>query len=260
MDIYQLTVAVVGSALAGAINTLAGNGSAITLTILTEIIGLSPNMANGTNRLGIFSQSLVGAWEFHRGGKLDLQRGKRYIVPMTVGAIAGVLVAVWVSNEQFKAVFSYLMILMLVVLLAKPSRWISPESTQKEPSNWLVIPVFLCLGFYGGFIQMGMGIFFLAIMVLGIRFTLTEGNAIKVLIVGLYTIIVIAIFQWKGLIDWKVGGVMAVGQSIGGWLTAKYASRYPQADAVAYWVLVVIVVLAVAKLFNLHHWVGGLLN
>ena len=57
LEWYHYLIAILGSALAGSINTLAGNGSAITLTILTEPIGLPGNLANGTNRIGIFTQS-----------------------------------------------------------------------------------------------------------------------------------------------------------------------------------------------------------
>lgn len=57
LEWYHYLIAVLGSALAGSINTLAGNGSAITLTILTELLGLPGNLANGTNRVGVFTQS-----------------------------------------------------------------------------------------------------------------------------------------------------------------------------------------------------------
>ena len=60
MEWYEFLIAFIGSAVAGAINTLAGNGSAITLTILTEVLGLPGTVANGTNRLGVFTQSAAG--------------------------------------------------------------------------------------------------------------------------------------------------------------------------------------------------------
>ncbi len=37
---YHYAIAIAGGVVAGAINTLAGNGSAITLSILTEVMGL----------------------------------------------------------------------------------------------------------------------------------------------------------------------------------------------------------------------------
>ena len=98
---------------------------------------------------------------------------------------------------------------------------------------------------------MGMGVFFLAAMVLGAKFSLIDANIIKVFVVGAYTILVVAIFQWNGLINWRIGLILAVGQTIGAWLAATFASRYPKADYWAYILLVVVIILAIIKMFNL---------
>jgi uncharacterized membrane protein YfcA len=249
MEWYQYLIAIVGGALAGGINTLAGNGSAITLSILTEVIGLPGNMANGTNRVGVLTQSTAGSWAFYQHGKLDFSRSKLNVILTVAGAIIGVVVAINVSNEQFLFVFKYLMLAMLIVLLAKPKRWLS--ETEKDPSinYFIAVPLYLALGFYGGFIQMGMGIFYLATMVLVARYSIIEGNALKSFVVALYTVIVLAIFHWRGLVQWDVGLILAIGQTIGGWYTAKFASKHPKANQVAYWVLMLIVVVVLARLF-----------
>ena len=251
MEFYQYAIAIAGGFLAGAINTLAGNGSAITLTILTEVLQLPPNLANGTNRIGVFFQTSLGAFEFYRHGKLQLQRSGLYIITTVIGSIAGVAAAVLVTHAQFKAVFSYLLVFMLITILVKPARWLRASEKGFTLPIWLSVPLFLALGFYGGFIQMGMGIFFLAAMVLLARYSIIEGNAVKLFVVGLYTFIVIMVFQWRGLIDWRAGLIMAVGQSAGGWLTANLAARLPGANIWAYRLLVVIVVLAILMAFDI---------
>ena len=248
---YYYIIAITGGAVAGFINTLAGNGSAITLTILTEILGLPGNLANGTNRVGVFTQATAASWEFLRHGKLDLVRDRINIIVTTIGALLGVFVAIWVSNEQFLFVFKYLMMFMLVVLLVKPKRWLRATDSTHQANLYLLIPIYLALGFYGGFIQMGMGIFYLAVMVLIVRYDIIEGNAIKSFVVALYTILVIAIFQWKGLIRWDIGLIMAIGQTFGGWYSARFASKNKLAGLVAYWLLVVIVTGALLSLFDL---------
>jgi len=48
---------------AGFVNTLAGSGSLITLPLLM-FLGLPANIANGTNRIGVFVQSLVSSISF----------------------------------------------------------------------------------------------------------------------------------------------------------------------------------------------------
>jgi len=252
LTIFQIIVAILGGFVAGFINTLAGNGSAITLTILIEILGVPPSMANGTNRVGIMAQSITGTWAFHKEGKLNLKKNLKYIIPIVIGAIIGVISVVNVSDGQFRSVFKFLMVIMLGVILVKPKRWLRKTDLNRSLPLYLHIPVFLALGFYAGFIQMGMGVIFLAVMVLLSKVNIMESNAIKMMAVGLLTIFVLSIFHYKGLVDWKIGAIMAIGQATGGWATATYVSRYKRADEVAYWVLVVIVVTAVIRLF----WFG----
>ena len=139
--------------------------------------------------------------------------------------------------------------------MVKPKRWLIQTDLNRIPNLWFAIPFFLAIGFYGGFIQMGMGVFFLAAMVLGARFSIMESNAVKSFVVGLYTIFVVAIFQWQGLIDWKYGLIIASGQMVGGWFTATYASRYKSADLWAYRLLVVVIIVAIIKVFNFHLWI-----
>ncbi len=255
MEVWQYIVAIVGSFFAGAINTLAGNGSTITLTILMEVLGLSPNIANGTNRVGIFTQSAASSWAFYRHGKLNVRRSWALIMFTSIGAIIGIIVATQISPDNFKRVFRFLLVFMLFVILIKPERWLRQTDPDFRPSLWLAVPMFLALGFYGGFIQMGMGVFFLAVMVLSARYSLIDSNAVKVVVVGLYTSIALLIFHLQGLIDWRIGLLMAIGQTAGGYLTAVYASKSDQANLWAHRLLIVVVLLSVIKVFNLHTWI-----
>jgi uncharacterized membrane protein YfcA len=115
---------------------------------------------------------------------------------------------------------------------------------------WFIVPMFLALGFYGGFIQMGMGIFFLAIMVLGARYSLMDSNVIKSFIVAIYTAVVLIIFHYKGLVDWKIGAIMAFGQMLGGYYMAIIAAKHPKANIWTHRVLVVVVIVAILRLFD----------
>lgn len=281
LELYHYLIIIIGSSLAGFINTLAGNGSAITLTILTEILGLPGNIANATNRVGIVFQSSASSWAFYKNGKLNLSlnsksspndvvldeplkdqissnRNWQPIIFITIGAIAGIFLAIWVSNEQFKQVFRFMLVVMLFAILIKPKRWLQKTDPNQKMNPWIGIPLFLALGFYGGFIQMGMGVMFLIIMVLVAKNNIIDANVLKSFIVALYTVVAIAIFHWQGLIDWKVGGLMAIGQTAGGWWTAQFASKYPSADIWAYRVLVVVVIGAILNMYGFFKWITQL--
>lgn len=250
MEWYVYIIAIIGGLLAGIVNTLSGFGSAITLTILSELMGLPGNLANGSNRVGVVAQGLSGSFGFYKNDRLNLSKHRLLISCCFIGAMLGVWVALNVSNEQFRAVFKYLMIAVFLVLLVKPKRWLNPPDSKAKLNPWIAVPMFLALGFYGGFIQMGMGVFFLMITVLIGKYNLIDANAVKGFTVLLYSIFVLAIFHFRGLVDWKAGGIIAIGQLVGGYLAAHYATRIPKADLYAYRLLVVIVLLAIMKLFG----------
>ena len=57
MTLLEGLILIIGGAGAGFINALAGGGSAITIPILTEMVGI--NTANGTNRIAILLANLT---------------------------------------------------------------------------------------------------------------------------------------------------------------------------------------------------------
>ncbi len=249
----EYLIIIFGSFIAGCINTLAGSGSAITLAILTEVMGLPGNLANGSNRVGVVAQGSTTSYVFYKNGKLDFKESGPIILLIFIGALFGVYVATQISNDQFREVFKYLMIAMLLIILIRPKRWLIDNNVAIVKPTLLTAPLFIALGFYGGFIQMGMGVFCLALFVLVSKYDIISANALKAFAVFFYSIFVIAIFQYKGLIDWKAGSLLAVGQMIGGYFTAQFASKYKSADVWAYRVLVIIVILVILRLFGVFN-------
>ena len=97
---------------------------------------------------------------------------------------------------------------------------------------------------------MGMGVFYLAVMVLVARMPIIESNSIKAMSIALLTILAVIIFALSGKIVWSIGIVMGVAQFLGGWMSAHFASRVPGASKIAYYVLIAAVLLSLLKLFN----------
>jgi len=254
MDTFQYVIIISGGILAGIINTLAGNGSAITLTLLSEMMGLPGNIANATNRIGIVGQSLTSFYVFKRKGLVDFSRTWHYLILMILGSLGGVWLAITISNKAFIEVFRFLMVLMLVVILIKPERWLRETDLFHKPSLWISIPVALLIGFYGGFIQMGMGIFFLIIMVIGAKFSIADANILKIAGVGIYTFIALVIFAFMGIVDWEAGILIALAQTLGGYLGAVFASNNPNANKWAHRLLILMVIISIIQLFDLTKW------
>ena len=246
----HLVIAVAAAFTAGVINALAGNGSVITLSVLTTVLGLPGVIANGTNRVGVLMNAAGAMAGFAGKRKMDYRHQLQYILPVIGGAVVGILVATKVTSEQFMSVFKFLMVVMLLVIVTNPQRWLIAHAGKSAMPKWLEWPAMLVLGFYGGFIQMGMGVFYLAVLVLIARLPMIESNTIKAISVGAFTLIAVIIFAFSGLIVWSIGLVMGVAQFGGGWLSAHYASKIPGAAKYAYYMLIIAVSLSVLKLFQ----------
>ena len=108
MDTYLYFLSVIGGFVAGIMNALAGFGSAVTLGIMIEFIGLPANVANGTNRINMLGQTSLSTLAYFRKGKLDLKKCYPIIIATFIGAMFGVYLAVIISNEAFKAFYKYL--------------------------------------------------------------------------------------------------------------------------------------------------------
>jgi uncharacterized membrane protein YfcA len=246
------TAAVLAGALAGVVNTLAGSGSLITLPMLM-LLGLSAELANATNRIGVVLGALVGAQTFRKGGHLSIRTGNLawLAVPAIAGSIIGALVATRLDAQAMQQVIGVVMVIMLVVILIKPKRWlIDPPSVEPNHRDLLTVLLFFLIGVYGGFIQAGVGIFLLAALVLRARYSLVQANALKVLLVLVFTVPALAVFIAKGQVYWRMGLLIAVGQCLGSWAAATFATKHPQANVWIRRLLILIVCLAILKMFG----------
>jgi uncharacterized membrane protein YfcA len=235
----------------GIINTLAGSGSLITLPILQIFFGLSPSVANGTNRIGALLQSGIGALAFHKASPASFTHSTGTMIPCILGAIIGAIAATQASDRQMEIVITGLLVFMLIILLVNPNRWIRESAADSAHNRkWSSILTFLGIGFYGGFIQAGVGIFLLAGLVLVANYSLKDANAIKLAIVSFISIPALLVFAMANQIDYGFGFLMAFYQVIGAVIGVYISQRIPNANVWIHRLLVVIVAAFAAKMLG----------
>ena len=80
----------------------------------------------------------------------------------------------------------------------------------------------LGVGFWGGFIQLGVGFIIMPVLNRVMGLDLVRTNMHKVFIIAIYTIVALSIFASQIELLWVVGIALAVGNSIGGYLGAHF--------------------------------------
>jgi len=243
---YILVIAV--GIVAGIINTMAAGGSMLTLPVLMAL-GMPPNMANGTNRIAIFLQNVVGVSSFHKEKVMDFPSGFKVGIPAAIGAIAGAFIAVNLNDEVMKLAIAGVMVVVFFLILLKPNRWINSHESHPPIPYWLQVIIFFFVGIYGGFIQAGVGFFLLTSLVLAGGYELVKSNALKLFVILLYTPVALVIFFLHGDVNLWIGLVLAVGNMTGAWIGTKIAMR-GGAKFIRWFVLVAIVVAATKLIWD----------
>jgi uncharacterized membrane protein YfcA len=258
MPWYTIPALIAAGFAAGFINTLAGSGSLITLPALIWI-GLPATVANGTNRVGILMQNIVGVGSFMRHRILDVRGTLLLGIPATIGSVIGAQIAVNLNEEMMRRVIGAVMVAMLVVIIIRPQRWL--EGAQKELKSrptWIQLLIFFVIGIYGGFIQAGVGIFLLAGLVLAIGYDLVRANAVKLGIVLFYIPFALAVYVRNNQVDLLAGLILGVGNMIGAWVGARTAVQRG-----AVWVrrlLIAVVIVSAIDLLGISQLVTGLVR
>jgi len=204
--------------IAGFLNVMAGGGSLLTVPIMV-FMGIPGPVANGTNRIGILAQNITAVITFFRKGFSDFKLSLSLAAMAIPGSIAGALVGTRLEGIWFNRTLAIIMFGVMIITAFDVGNKKS-QTYETIPRKRLIAGHLLmaAVGFYGGFIQIGVGFIIMPVLhsVLGID--LVRTNMHKVFIVGCYTITALIVYASQGQILWFFGFCLAIGNSIGGWL------------------------------------------
>ena len=236
---------------AGFINTLAGGGSLMSLPFLM-FLGLPANVANGTLRIAILMQNLVGVSSFKQQKIFNFREGIWYSIPAALGAIIGASFAISINDEIMKYIIGTLLIFMFFFMIFKPNVWLKQKSEiiKTKPSIIQIIVLFF-IGLYGGFIQAGVGFFILAGLVLSAGFDLVKANAIKIFIVLIYTFFALSVFIFDGLVNYKFGFILAAGNMVGAFIGSRFAVSW--GPKFVRYILLIVLLFNALKIFGVFN-------
>jgi uncharacterized membrane protein YfcA len=126
----------------------------------------------------------------------------------------------------------------------------SKENRKRtEKKNWLIYPALVGIGFYGGFLQIGVGFLFMAALYHLLKVDLVLVNMHKVFIILIYTVPALTIFLITGNVNWKLGLSLAAGSALGAWIGARASVK--GGEKIIRIVLAVAILIMAAKLFGL---------
>lgn len=232
---------------AGIINTLAGGGSLLTLPVLI-FMGLPPQVANGTNRIGIVVQALIGSAGYRSKGLNPFPFAIYLGLSASLGALLGAQIALDIKGELFNRILSVIMLLVVAIMVFKPKP-ITLQMPERRTGKHLVYALigFFFIGIYGGFINAGIGFVIMLFLNQVNRLDLIQTNATKVALVFIYSLGALALFAYNDAVNWSMGAILALGTSFGAWWSSRWSVQ--QGEGVIKTAMIVMVTLMSIKLW-----------
>ena len=246
MELWQLGLLSAIGVVAGFLNVMAGGGSLLTVPVMV-FMGVPGPVANGTNRIAILAQNITAVTAFFRRGFADFRLSLSLAACSLPGAIAGALMGTRLEGVWFNRVLALIMIGVMLIMAFGGNR--KDRETGGDPTRRQLILGHLCMvgvGFYGGFIQLGIGFIIMPVLHRVMGLDLVRTNMHKVFIVMTYTVAALAVFASQVEILWVVGLALALGNSIGGWIATNM--QVDRGEGVINLVLNVVLVAFIIKL------------
>ena len=232
----------------GFLNIMAGGGSTFTLPLLI-FLGMDTALANGTNRVAILIQNLSGVASFHQQEYSEFTESFKLSIWTLPGAVLGAVLAIRISDQLFETILGIVIIAIIVSMFVSPTGGKHYENDAPARSR-LIYPAMLFTGFYGGFVQVGVGFVLMASLYHLLRLSLVRVNMHKVFIVLIYTLPVIMVFVIAGKVDWLAGLILGTGNAIGAWWSARVSVK--KGDRLIRWVMAVAMALIALKLIGVY--------
>ncbi len=231
MPVSQGIVLFAASAIAGAINAVAGGGTLVSFPALVWA-GLPDKLANATSTVALWPGSVGGMWGYRR----ELAGAGRWmilIVPSVLGSAAGARLLLATSAETFRAIVPYLILFAtaLFMLQGPIGRLVKREAASDRPPTWLLAIVVVLqsvIAVYGGYFGAGIGILMLSNLSLLRIENIHQMNGLKSLLAACINVVAAANFILAGTVDWPKALVMVVGAIMGGYGGATIARTLGQ--------------------------------
>ena len=216
----ELIFLVITGIATGFLNVMAGGGSMLSVPIMI-FLGVPSTIANGTNRIAILPQNISAVIAFYRKGfsnfKLSLSLGACTIP----GTLIGANLASRVPSDQFNTLLAIIMVVILIIMSLPQPKTIEPSRNPSKQRLFAGHALMIVIGFWGGFIHIGVGFLLMPALNRVMQFDLVTTNAHKVFIVLCYTTVALAVFASQLELIWKYGIALGIGTWIGAWIAAN---------------------------------------
>jgi uncharacterized membrane protein YfcA len=229
MSLFNEILIFLAALAAGFINAIAGGGTLVSFPVLLAL-GISPVVANVTNTVALVPGTIGGMWSQRKDFKSQYQRLLKLLPVAIVGGVAGGLLILNTSEDAFKSIIPYLILLATLLLAAQVkikncvvARIGHAHTEHRNPL--VMLTLVFAASVYGGYFGAGLGVILMATLGLVTDETMTRLNFLKQALGFAINLAAAIYFAFSGKVDWMIALVMIFGSLLGGLIGGKLAGK-----------------------------------
>ena len=228
----QLLWLPVASFLAGALNTVAGGGSFLSLPALLSAMkgsGVGSVSAQATNNVALWPGQVTSVIAYRDKLSVHAKRLLPLSIASLIGGVIGALLLVVTPSSRFIYLLPWLLLFAAIMfVLSEPlGRWLATRRDAKRSDFWLIVGM-IVVSAYVGYFGAGGGFLVMALFGLCGVTDIHEMNALKVVTAVLSIGVAVAVFIFSHKVVWSYCWQMAILAAIGGYIAARYSKRVNQ--------------------------------
>ena len=206
------------------VGVVTGSNSLITVPIMFQF-GIDPKVAVATNMFGLTFMSIGATIPFFKQGIFERKTLSPLIILTLAGSALGAILVGLISSQSIKLIVSISMIAVALFTIFRHNAGLKKDANVSRGAVLLVFALTFLLGIYGGLFSGGYVTMLTAVYVAFFGMTFTEAVASTKLINVFSSLIASAIFAWQGLIDYRIGLILAVTMFIAAYIGAKTVTK-----------------------------------
>jgi hypothetical protein len=207
-----------------AVGVVTGSNSLVTVPVMFQF-GIDPKVAVATNMFGLTFMNVGATIPFMRGGIIDYRKTSPLVVLTLISSALGALLVGLITSQSIKLIVSAAMIIVALFTLFRRNAGIEVDTNISPNATIAVYIITFLLGIYGGLYSGGYVTMLTAAYVAFFGMTFTEAVASTKYINVFSSLIATVIFMWQGLVDYKLGLILAVTMFIAAYIGAKTVTK-----------------------------------
>lgn len=255
----SLAILVVLFFVTSVVGVVTGSNSLITVPVMFQF-GIDEKFAVATNMFGLTFMAIGGTIPFVRAGQIEYRNLSPLVALTLVGSAIGASMVGLISNQGIKLIVSVSMIAIVVFTLVSGNKAERPASVggmePKERNSPVgstslifgLVATFL-LAIYGGLYSGGYVTVLTVAFVAFFGMTYSGAIAATKFVNVFSSAIATAIFMWQGLVDYRLGAILAATMFVGAFAGAHFVTKMDEV-----WLkrifLVTVFILAVKSLYD----------